>query len=114
MVAVAAVLIGGSGCASTHVTSSSVGSSPPPPGSVVRVSIESEGFVPRTVNITVGQTVMWTNDATVTYNVAGTGLVSGEIPPGKSFSHQFKAPGTYNYLCTLRPSQAGLVIVAPK
>jgi plastocyanin len=78
------------------------------------VSIVEAGFVPRVVTIKVGERVTWANDDTVRHNVGGTGLVSGVILPGASYTHTFDAAGTYQYLCTFHPDTEGLVEVVPR
>ena len=111
--ALSAIVFGLAGCA-TGGASPRGGSEPALTLVGARVSILSAGFVPGTVNIKVGESVTWMNEDHTAHNVAGAGLVSGEIAPGKSYSHTFDTPGTYNYICTLHPSTAGLVIVTPK
>ena len=113
VIALSVALVGLAGCATTGA--SVISASKHQPTSVAtRVSILPAGFVPRTVNVKVGETVTWTNEDHTAHNVAGTDLVSGEIAPGKSWSYTFERPGTYNYICTLHPDTAGLVIVVPK
>jgi len=74
------------------------------------VTIRSMAFVPRTITVKVGSTVTWTNRDPVTHTVSGTGFVSGPIAPGKSYSHTFSSPGTYEYICTIHPSMVGIVV----
>jgi plastocyanin len=88
-------------------------------------------FVPDVVNISVGDTVRWTNPAFVTHtvtfdpaqaqtagDVALPGGVapfgSGDIEEDQSYSHTFTAKGTYKYVCKYHEAMgmAGTVIVA--
>ena len=88
-------------------------------------------FVPDVVNISVGDTVHWTNPAFVTHtvtfdpaqaqtagDVALPGGVSpfgsGDIEEDQSYSHTFTAKGTYKYVCKYHEAMgmAGTVIVA--
>jgi plastocyanin len=60
-------------------------------------------FVPASVNVKVGDIVVFTNGGTVPHNVtfpyAGTG--SPTMKGGNSFLVKFTSPGTYQYVCTL-------------
>ncbi len=88
-------------------------------------------FVPDVVNISVGDTVHWTNPAFVTHTVtfdpaqaqtAGDVTLpggvapfgSGDIEEDQSYSHTFTAKGTYKYVCKYHEAMgmAGTVIVA--
>jgi plastocyanin len=85
------------------------------PGVTVRMT-SRDTFVPKTLTIKVGDTVVWENDSpgvhTVTDNSAlasakqdasmpaGTEpFNSGPIEAGQQYSHTFMAPGTYKYFC---------------
>jgi plastocyanin len=88
-------------------------------------------FAPDVVNISVGDTVHWTNPAFVTHTVtfdpaqaqtAGDVTLpggvapfgSGDIEEDQSYSHTFTAKGTYKYVCKYHEAMgmAGTVIVA--
>ena len=88
-------------------------------------------FVPEVVNISVGDTVHWTNPAFVTHTVtfdpaqaatAGnvalpTGVApftSGDIEEDQGYSHTFTAKGTYKYVCKYHEAMGmvGTVIVS--
>ena len=83
-------------------------------------------YSPNPVEVTVGQTVVWTNDDsafhTVTSGSAGAADVgkafdSGLTGPtaltskGKTFEHTFDRAGEYPYFCTLHPAMVGTVMV---
>lgn len=85
------------------------------PGVTVRMT-SRDAFVPKTLTIKVGDTVVWENDSpgvhTVTDNPAfasakqdasvpaGTEpFNSGPVEAGQQYSHTFTAPGTYKYFC---------------
>ena len=79
------------------------------------VSIGPDGFVPRAVTVKSGEAVTWTNESGVRHNVGGSGLVSGVLKPGASYTHVFDAEGTYQYLCTFHPeTEEGMVVVEPR
>jgi plastocyanin len=99
------------------------------PGVTVRMT-SRDAFVPKTLTIKVGDTVVWENDSpgvhTVTDNSAfasakqdasvpaGTEpFNSGPVEAGKQYSHTFTAPGTYKYFCVPHEADGmvGTVIV---
>ena len=88
-------------------------------------------FAPDVVNISIGDTVHWTNPAFVTHTVsfdpalaatagnvalpAGvTPFGSGDIEEDQSYSHTFTVKGTYKYVCKYHEAMGmvGTVIVA--
>ena len=91
---------------------------------VIRMS-DNMRFAPETRSISVGDTVVWTNDGRMehtTTDVPGKAGVnehnvlppgadpwdSGELAPGETFRQVFTTPGEYTYLCTLHEA-AGMV-----
>jgi len=71
-------------------------------------------FSPKTVTITVGMTVVWTNNTTVDHTVTsntGSTLNSGLIAPGGTYKHTFKKKGTFGYHCSIHPFMMGTIIV---
>jgi plastocyanin len=88
-------------------------------------------FLPEVVNISLGDTVKWTNPAFVTHSVtfdpgmaatAGDAVLpagvapfdSGNIEEDGSFSHTFTVKGTYKYICKFHEAMGmvGTVIVS--
>lgn len=73
----------------------------------------SEFYSPRSISVTLGETVTWTNkddtDHTVTSRSGGT-FSSGIFASGQSFSHKFTVDGTFEYFCQLHPWMVGTVI----
>lgn len=71
------------------------------------VSITADGFVPATLAIMPGTTVVWTNDDSQPHRVASnphpehsdlSGLYGpADIPPGGSYEFTFESAGTYGY-----------------
>ena len=87
------------------------------PGTVA-VEIKGFAFVPATITISKGTTVIWTQKDSVTHTVTGTGFDSseisfdsGELSQGQTFSHTFNEVGTFNYGCLFHPSMSGQIIV---
>ena len=88
--------------------------------------LTDDAYSPNPVEITVGQTVLWTNDDTAFHTVtsgtvgaadAGKLFDSGLAGPnaliskGKTFEHTFDTAGEFPYYCTLHPAMVGTVIV---
>jgi plastocyanin len=74
------------------------------------------GFDNPNLNVTAGQTVIWTNAGAQTHTVsADDGSVdSGDIVAGGTFSFTFDTPGTFTYHCTPHPwMKATINITAP-
>jgi plastocyanin len=70
-------------------------------------------FAPAAIEVTVGETVTWTNDDVFTHSVR---FADGGEPlmmaPGKSVSHMFETAGTFHYDCSLHPKDMkGSVLV---
>lgn len=88
--------------------------------------LTDDAYSPNPVEVTIGQTVVWTNDDTAFHTVtsgligaadAGKKFDSGLAGPtaliskGKTFEHTFDTAGEYPYFCTLHPAMVGTVIV---
>jgi len=80
----------------------------------------TEPYNPSPLTVSVGSTVVWTNNDntghTVTEgNPSGTtpanGFDSGILAPGKTFSHNFDTAGATQYYCTLHPTMLGEIFV---
>jgi nitrite reductase (NO-forming) len=65
------------------------------------------------VTIKAGSTVKWVNTDTVNhYNKDDKGeFATPNLKPGESFSHTFKRPGTYEYVCVPHPWMKGKIVV---
>src|SRR6188472_2069010 len=89
-------------------------------------TLTDTAFSPNSIEVTVGQTVVWTNDDSAFHTVtsgtagaadAGKEFDSGLTGPtaltskGKTFEHTFNRIGDYPYFCTLHPAMVGNVIV---
>jgi len=103
------------------------------PAAVVRMTDELD-FAPAKVTVTVGDTVLWKNEpSTIVHTVtADPDLAkkpenvqlpegaetfnSGKMEAGETFSHTFKVPGLYKYVCIPHElaGMLGQVKVKPK
>lgn len=78
------------------------------------VKITDFKFTAKSVTVTVGSVVSWTNGATRNHTVTADGgtFDSGQIGPGEAFGNLFDAPGTFAYHCSIHPDQMkGTIIV---
>ena len=93
----------GAGCGSGD--SSADDAAPDSPTAPDEVAAVDFAFEPETTEIAAGDTITWTNDGETIHNVKGKGFFSEAINPGETYEHEFKKPGTYDYLCNLHPDQ---------
>ena len=79
----------------------------------VSVAISGFAYQPSSITINKGDTVVWTNNDSVSHNVVSPDdlINSPTLGPGQSFSYKFISAGTYSYLCTFHGSMNGTVIV---
>jgi len=78
------------------------------------ISIVDFAFGPKTLGISVGETVTWTNNETgVPHTVVSDDGVweSDTLRPGDSFSFTFDQPGTYTYFCSIHPAMTATITV---
>lgn len=77
------------------------------------VAISDFAFSPKTITITVGDRVTWTNSDAVAHTATDTGgaFDTGSIGQGESASVRFTQPGTYRYVCTPHPTMTGTIRV---
>jgi len=82
-----------------------------------RIAMSGYAFSPRSMTVTAGDTVVWTNDDTAPHDVKTTsGPVTVHSPmlsKGGTWSHTFTTPGTYAYVCTVHPDMTAQLIVKP-
>ncbi|HEU5114174.1 MAG TPA: cupredoxin family copper-binding protein [Candidatus Paceibacterota bacterium] len=84
-----------------------------PAGKTVYVSISNYSFVPATLSIAKGTTVVWTNHDSMPHTVTAApgGPSSKELSKGVTYSFTFNTPGTVNYHCSIHPGMLGTVFV---
>ncbi len=77
------------------------------------VDIADNAFSPDSLEISVGDTVQWTNMDAVPHTVTfADGPDSGQLTTGTTFSHTFDEAGEFSYTCTIHPSMQGTVVVS--
>ena len=87
---------------------------PKPKPSTVKVIVNNSnpGFIPAINTITVGSTVIWTNEGGIAHTVTDNGVFdSGKLLPGATFQFTFTKRGTYHYICTYHSYMVGTIIV---
>lgn len=87
---------------------------PEEPGAeAAQVDMVDISFAPADVTVSVGTTVVWTNQDGVDHTTTSNDGVwdSGVLGPGESFEFTFEEPGTYTYLCEIHPAMQGTIIV---
>src|SRR5947209_3353265 len=77
----------------------------------VDVTIKSMQFIPATVTVHAGDTVVWINNDDRDHTVIATdgSFKSGNISSGEKFEHQFSSAGTFAYKCGYHPRMKGSV-----
>jgi plastocyanin len=77
------------------------------------VAIDNFSFTPRTLTVSVGTTVKWTNRDDVPHAVTSDDkkFKSRALDTDEGFSYTFSAPGTYGYYCSIHPHMRGTVVV---
>jgi plastocyanin len=122
------------GCAGASTAPSASPTASPQP---VAINIKGFAFNPKTIEVTRGTTVTWTNQDTVPHTVttgvapptfpplpsgssptpfpslsSGDGkVVSGRIEPTKTFSFTFNDAGTFVYFCSVHPAMGATISV---
>jgi plastocyanin len=82
-------------------------------GKTVDVVIQggsNPAFNPATVQISMGDTVKWTNKDSEDHTATGSIFNSDRIHPGQSYEFQFTNPGVYNYKCLINPVMTGIIV----
>lgn len=91
------------------------GAADKPSDTTIRMT-SGDTFVPKTITIKLGTTVVWQNESPETHTVTDNADLasakqdvsapsgakpfnSGTVEPGKQYSHTFTVPGTYKYFC---------------
>jgi plastocyanin len=77
-------------------------------------SIANFTFNPKTLTVTAGTTVTWTNRDDIPHGIAWTNNAfqrSKALDTDDSASFTFTTPGTYQYFCYIHPNMVGTVVV---
>ncbi|HEX6679815.1 MAG TPA: cupredoxin domain-containing protein [Gaiellaceae bacterium] len=98
------------------VAALAVGAAPAAPATTatVQINIKASSFAPSVKTIKTGDSVKWVNVDTKNHQVVSNNgsFVSPILGPGKTYSHQFRAAGTYRYHDGLNPTVRGTIKVS--
>lgn len=78
------------------------------------VEISNFAFSPATLTIKAGDTVVWTNQDSVSHTVtsdSGSELGSSTLGNGQTYSRTFNTAGTYSYHCSIHTYMKAKIIV---
>jgi len=77
------------------------------------VHMHDFSFDPETVTIGAGQSVQWINDDAIFHSATASDKSwnSGELDQGRSYTHVFDTPGTYEYYCDDHSYMQATVVV---
>lgn len=74
----------------------------------------TESYLPHTIQVTRGSSVVWKNDDNVIHTVTeveNNEFDSGLIQTGSQWKHIFETEGQFDYYCALHPWMKGSVVV---
>ena len=82
----------------------------------IKKDIEINGFAfnPAALTIQKGASVVWANMDSAPHTIvsdSGDEISSDSLSKGKTYTHTFSTPGTYEYHCSIHPSMKGKIIV---
>jgi plastocyanin len=77
------------------------------------VTISGFAFAPASIMVTLGDSVTWTNNDSVTHTVTAddNSFSSGDLAPGATYSFTFTKAGTFPYHCSIHPNMTASVVV---
>ena len=81
--------------------------------SVHTVVIEGMRFVPDSISVKAGDTVVWVNKDLFPHTATAQDRTfdSGELAVNASWKYIASKPGKYTYICTLHPTMKGTIVV---
>ena len=77
------------------------------------ILIQNFAFLPATLTVTAGTTVIWRNMDAATHQIAGGDFDSGFIFEGQYWSTRIERAGHYSYYCNFHPTMRGTIVVTP-
>jgi len=78
------------------------------------VTISNYTFIPTTLTVHPGDTVIWTNQDSIPHtatSIDGKTFDSGAIDPGDSWKFVFSKTGKFDYRCSIHPDMHGTINV---
>lgn len=80
-------------------------------GVVAEVEIKDFSYIPDTITVPKGTTVIWTNRDTAPHTVTADSFESGTLNLGQMFTYTFNQAGTFEYRCTIHPSMPHATVI---
>lgn len=77
------------------------------------VHIKDFAYVPATITVKAGQSVLFVQDDQTPHTVTASdkSYDSGNLDQRATWAHAFAKPGTYTYICAYHPNMKGTVVV---
>ena len=78
------------------------------------VTIDNFSFIPQTVAVPVGTTVVWVNRDDIPHTVTSVdkkSIVSRALDTNEKFAYTFTVTGTNDYYCSVHPHMKGRIVV---
>lgn len=82
-----------------------------PTEATTSVDILEFKFVPDTLEINVGESVIWEHNDKVTHKIVFPAFESDNMERGDTFTHTFDTSRTYEYYCSIHPTMRGVIVV---
>ena len=94
-------------------TATSTATSTAPTTERVVVNIQNNSYVPETITVSPGTSVVWINQDLVTHTITSDNLLfdSSSLNNSQSYQVTFRTLGKFDYHCKLHPEMKGTVIV---
>ncbi|NVB82566.1 MAG: hypothetical protein HOV81_29570 [Kofleriaceae bacterium] len=73
------------------------------------VAIRDMQFVPADLSVSVGDTIVWTNEDIVPHTVTAAGFDSTAIESKQQWRHVVAVTGDYSYVCSFHPTMHGTI-----
>jgi plastocyanin len=82
-------------------------------GTTHKVTIDGASFQPATIDVKVGDSIVWTNKDPYPHTVTSKegGFDSKELAPDASWTYTAKKAGEFPYICTLHTTMKGTLRV---
>jgi plastocyanin len=86
---------------------------PQPKGTTHKVTIDGATFKPDTIDVKVGDSIVWTNKDPYPHTVTSKsgGFDSKDIDPDASWTYVARKAGEFPYICTLHTTMKGTLRV---
>jgi len=84
---------------------------PAPQSTETRVDLVKTSFNPSSIEVKVGNKVVFKNRDTIAYFLRVDGHFAEEVKPGATFEHTFMAPGTFTVVEEMTPAAPRMTII---